>query len=123
MTKSRPTKLHYMAGISRPHGEYFPGVPMRDLEADDIEALTDEQMADAMATSPGYSGPLYQVTKPAAKSEAPPKKTASSPKKAASTRPTPTKPTSAAPVEPDPVPPDAPEAAPSDQTGAAGEQE
>jgi hypothetical protein len=69
MTKERPTHLYYQGGISRDPNDGLPGIPARDLDEADIATLSDEQIADALATPPfaegsPYSGPLYQVSQP-----------------------------------------------------------
>lgn len=53
-TKERAGRLLYQ-GFGDRTGDYFTGVPARDLEAGDIAELTDEQYADIT----GGPAPLY----------------------------------------------------------------
>lgn len=66
---TRPERLHYTGR----HGEFFVGVPRRNLDARDIAQLTDAQIADITAPNPATGKPLYVAPEP--KKEAPPKRT------------------------------------------------
>ena len=59
---TRPERLTY-TGTGR---EWFPGVPVRDLEADDIAALSEAQIAEITTPHPDTGIALYEAGKPAA---------------------------------------------------------
>ena len=61
----RPERLQYTGR----HGEYFVGVPARDLDETDIAALSDAQIADITANNPTTGKPLYR--EPAKRGDAP----------------------------------------------------
>jgi len=54
---SRPTSLRYTGNGSR----WFPGVPVRDLDANDIAQLTDAQIADITGPDPDTGVALYEA--------------------------------------------------------------
>lgn len=62
---TRPERLTY-TGTGR---EWFPGVPVRDLEADDIAALSDAQVAEITTPNPDTGRALYEAARAAAKPE------------------------------------------------------
>lgn len=62
MSGTRPERLTY-TGTGR---EWFPGVPVRDLEADDIAALSEEQVAEITTPNPDTGRALYEAARAAA---------------------------------------------------------
>lgn len=66
--KDRPTRLQY---VGAPYFAY--GVPARDLEAEDIALLTDDELAHITGPMPATGKPLYAAhgAKPAASAPAP----------------------------------------------------
>src|SRR5262245_45119869 len=65
----RATRLFYLGGITRDPGDFFNGVPRRDLDEHEVAALSDEEYAQVTGTPPfaegsPYSGPLYAETDP-----------------------------------------------------------
>ena len=62
---TRPERLTY-TGTGR---EWFPGVPVRDLEADDVAALSDAQLAEITTPHPDTGIALYERPAAAAKPE------------------------------------------------------
>jgi len=67
MSSKRPDRLHYTGK----HGEFFVGVPRRNLTERDIARLSDEQLADITAENPATGKALYVA--PKAKPEQKPK--------------------------------------------------
>lgn len=60
VTKERAARLLYQ-GFGDRTGDYFTGVPARDLESEDIAELTDEQYGDITGgPSPLYIEPVPQ---------------------------------------------------------------
>lgn len=62
MSGSRPERLTY-TGTGR---EWFPGVPVRDLEAADIAALDDATIAEITTPNPDTGRALYEEARAAA---------------------------------------------------------
>lgn len=121
MSKERATRLYYTGDGS----QFFVGVPARDLEPEDVAALSDEQYDDITADGPATGKPLYQKSEPASRkaAKAPTRKAPSKqPAKAASKAAMPE--LAAAPVEAqEPEPVAEPESVERrDQTDSSGER-
>lgn len=62
---ARPKTLIYLGKEGPRKGDWFTDVPARDLDANDIAALTDEQLANILGSPDNGLGPLYVEPEPA----------------------------------------------------------